>query len=311
MAARTNLARVLTTLAARTPISESQSFCSNPFDAFRKFSRSHSSVAVAAQQSEMMDSEYMGLEMGGLKDYQDYRRSLYGQITHKAVLVDAVGTLVLPSQPMAEIYRKVGEKYGVKYSEDEILYRYRRAYGQPWGKSRLRAEGNLKKGVVAMFDMCWTVTLNTYVNDGRPFWQYIVSYSTGCSDSQYFEELYNYYMTDKAWHLCDPDAEKVFKAMREAGVKLAIVSNFDTRLRPLLRALNCDNWFDAVAVSAEVEAEKPNPTIFLKACELLGVKPEDVVHVGDDRRNDIWGARDAGCDAWLWGTDVHSFREVC
>ena len=57
-------------------------------------------------------------------------------------------------------------------------------------------------------------------------------------------------------------------------------------------------------------AEKPNPTIFLKACELLGVKPEDAVHVGDDRRNDLWGARDAGCDAWLWNSDVHSFKEV-
>ncbi|KAI7992931.1 Haloacid dehalogenase-like hydrolase domain-containing protein 3 [Camellia lanceoleosa] len=137
-----------------------------------------------------------------------------------------------------------------------------------------------------------------------------VSSSTGCSDSQYFEELYNYYTTEKAWHLCDPDAEKVFKTLRNAGVKLAVVSNFDTRLRPVLRALNCDYWFDVVAVSAEVEAEKPNPTIFIKACELLGVKPEDAVHVGDDRRNDLWGARDAGCDAWLWGSDVHSFKEV-
>ena len=57
-------------------------------------------------------------------------------------------------------------------------------------------------------------------------------------------------------------------------------------------------------------AEKPNPTIFLKACESLCVKPEDAVHVGDDRRNDVWGARDAGCDAWLWGSDVCSFKEV-
>lgn len=56
----------------------------------------------------------------------------------------------------------------------------------------------------------------------------------------------------QAWHLCDPDAERVFKALRQAGVKIAIVSNFDTRLRPLLRALKCDHWFDAVAVSAEV-----------------------------------------------------------
>ena len=56
----------------------------------------------------------------------------------------------------------------------------------------------------------------------------------------------------QAWQIVDPDSENVFKALRKAGVKLAVVSNFDTRLRPLLRALNCDNWFDAVAVSAEV-----------------------------------------------------------
>jgi REG-2-like HAD superfamily hydrolase len=227
------------------------------------------------------------LEIWGAKDYLDYRRSRYGEITHKALLVDAVGTLLIPSQPMAQIYREIGEKYGVAYTESEILNRYRWAYQQPWGGSRLR-----------------------YVKDGRPFWQYIVSSSTGCSDSQYFEELYNYYTTNKAWHLCDPETEKVFQAIRKAGVKVAVVSNFDTRLRPLLRALICDHWFDAVVVSAEVAAEKPNPTIFLKACDLLGVKPEDAVHVGDDRRNDLWGARDAGCDAWLWGSDVQSFKEV-
>ncbi|KAL6555342.1 hypothetical protein OROGR_006600 [Orobanche gracilis] len=245
-----------------------------------------------------------------VKEYVDYRRNLYGGLTHKALLVDAVGTLVVPSQPTAQIYRQIGEKYGVEYSEHEILDRYRWAYEQPWCRSCLR-----------------------YVNDGRPFWQYIVSSSTGCSDSQYFEELYDYYTTEKSgiykwdrgkyvrdkhqniaeflsWHLCDPDAEKVFQALRKAGVKVAIVSNFDTRLRPLLRALKCDHWFDAMAVSAEVEVEKPNPMIFLKACEFLGVQPEDAVHVGDDRRNDIWGARDAGCDAWLWGSDVKSFKEV-
>ncbi|XP_066391418.1 uncharacterized protein [Miscanthus floridulus] len=226
-------------------------------------------------------------ELMGAREYYDYRRAIYGDITHKAILVDAAGTLLAPTEPMAQVYRTIGQKYGVDYSEDEILMRYRRAYAQPWGRSRLR-----------------------YVNDGRPFWQYIVSSSTGCSDLQYFEELYQYYTTEKAWHLCDPDAGRVFEALRRAGVKTAVVSNFDTRLRPLLQALKCDRWFDAVAISAEVAAEKPNPTIFLKACELLGVKPEEVVHIGDDRRNDIWGARDAGCDAWLWGSDVYSFKEV-
>ncbi|KAL2464605.1 Haloacid dehalogenase-like hydrolase (HAD) superfamily protein [Forsythia ovata] len=255
----------------------------DPFRDFASSSPFSSTSAATAVVPEENGSTVFGL----VREYEDYRRNLYGGLTHKALLVDAVGTLVVPSQPMAQIYRQLGEKYGVEYSEDEILNRYRRAYEQPWGRSRLR-----------------------YVNDGRPFWQHIVSSSTGCSDSQYFEELYNYYTTEKAWHLCDPDAGKVFEALRKAGVRVAVVSNFDTRLRPLLRALKCDHWFDAVAVSAEVEAEKPNPTIFLKACELLGVKPEDAVHVGDDRRNDLWGARDAGCDAWLWGSDVNSFKEV-
>lgn len=46
----------------------------------------------------------------------------------------------------------------------------------------------------------------------------------------------------------------MFQALRKAGVKVAVVSNFDTRLRPLLKALKCDHWFDAVAVSAEVSS---------------------------------------------------------
>jgi hypothetical protein len=40
---------------------------------------------------------------------------------------------------LLQIYRQMGEKYGVEYSEDEILRRYRWAYGQPWGRSRLRS----------------------------------------------------------------------------------------------------------------------------------------------------------------------------
>ncbi|KAK8943075.1 hypothetical protein KSP39_PZI008989 [Platanthera zijinensis] len=274
--------------SSSSPREFSRGFGCRPDLHFRVYSAKAAAAAACGHEGTLLSDGFRcGWDLVGAREYLEYRMARYGDITHKALLVDAVGTLLVPSQPMAQIYRQFGEKYGVQFSEDEILNRYRWAYEQPWGRSRLR-----------------------YVDDGRPFWQFIVTSSTGCSDSQYFEELYQYYTTDKAWHLCDPDAEKVFEALRGAGVKVAVVSNFDTRLRPLLRALKCDHWFDAVAVSAEVAAEKPNPTIFLRACDLLGVKPEDAVHVGDDRRNDLWGARDAGCDAWLWGSDVHSFKEV-
>ncbi|KAK9922359.1 hypothetical protein M0R45_030826 [Rubus argutus] len=254
MSTTTKLLRLVTNRTTRTPILRSGSY--GPLGSMMPYSSS----AAQKDGADVIGSRHID----GVKDYEDYRRSRYGEITHKALLVDAVGTLVVPSQPMAQIYRKIGEKYGVDYSEAEILYRYRRAYEQPWGRSRLR-----------------------YVNDGRPFWQYIVRSSTGCSDPQY---LKNFITT-----------------ILLTGLGTSVILMLR---KPLLQALNCEHWFDAVAVSAEVEAEKPNPTIFIKACELLGVKPEDAVHVGDDRRNDIWGARDAGCDAWLWGSDVHSFKEV-
>lgn len=117
-------------------------------------------------------------------------------------------------------------------------------------------------------------------------------------------------ISPQAWRIMDPDAGMIFGALRQAGVKVAVVSNFDTRLRFLMHALHCYDWFDAMAIPAEVGAEKPNPAIFSAACELLGVQQSEVVHVGDDRRNDIWGARDAGCDASMWGEDVTSFQQV-
>lgn len=46
---------------------------------------------------------HCGWDLMGSLEYLEYRRSLYGDITHKALLVDAVGTLLVPSQPMAQV----------------------------------------------------------------------------------------------------------------------------------------------------------------------------------------------------------------
>lgn len=161
-----------------------------------------------------------------------------------------------------------------------------RAYNTPWAHSPLR-----------------------YVGDGRPFWRFIVQESLGCSDEAMFEEVYDYYVQPGAWTLA-PGAVAALSKLKAAGVRLAVVSNFDTRLRPILSHLGVEGLFDAIVVSAEVGAEKPNPVIFEAALQALKMRPHEVVHVGDDRRNDVWGARDAGIAAWLWGVDVHNFEQV-
>lgn len=206
--------------------------------------------------------------------------------TYRALLVDAAGTLLVPSEPAAEVYLRYGSKYGVKLPASEILSRFRRAYNSPW-----------------------TLTSQRYVGDGKPFWQNIVTQSTGCDSLLLFEEVYGYYAQAAAWYVA-PGAHAALQRLKDSGLKLGIVSNFDTRLRPILKGLGLDQLFDTIVISAEIGVEKPNPIIFEAACQELGVLPEEAVHVGDDRRNDIFGARDAGCFAWLWGMDVLTFDEV-
>ncbi len=208
------------------------------------------------------------------------------QPTFQALLVDAAGTLLNPSESMTDVYLRYGKRHGLTLTPHEILQRYRVAYSTPWAQSSIR-----------------------YVDDGRPFWRFIVKESTGIENEEMFEEIYEYYSRAEAWVVA-PGAEKALRKIRQSGIKTAIVSNFDSRLHRIMEDMGLKELFDAIIVSADVSAEKPNPVIFMKACEELHVSPEHVIHVGDDRRNDLFGARDAGCFAWLWGDDVFSFDHV-
>ncbi|EIE20438.1 HAD-superfamily hydrolase [Coccomyxa subellipsoidea C-169] len=206
--------------------------------------------------------------------------------TLRALLVDAAGTLISPSENVAELYLEYARNYGCNLSEREVLANFRRAFNTPWTRTLLKYEGH-----------------------GRPFWKFVVEQSTGCNDPELMEQLYLHYLQPSAWKLA-PGALPALAAIRSSGIKLGVVSNFDTRLRPLLTAMGAAEVFDTMVISAEVGAEKPNPLIFEIACQQLGVEPEEAVHIGDDRRNDITGARSAGCHAWLWGFDVKSFEDV-
>lgn len=186
-----------------------------------------------------------------------------------------------------QVYLRYGKKYGVTLDAKQILLRYREVYNTPWAHSTLR-----------------------YVGDGRPFWRHIVSYATDCNNEELFEEVYEYFCGADAWHVSPGAVEALDRIKNNLNLKTAVVSNFDTRLRRIMQELGISELFDAVIVSAEVGVEKPNPCLFEAACDALGVEPGDAVHVGDDRRNDLYGARDAGCFAWLWGADVHNFAEV-
>lgn len=86
-------------------------------------------------------------------------------------------------------------------------------------------------------------------------------------------------------------------SLRERGLGLGLVSNsFEPRwlLERDLEEQGLGERLDATVFSSEVGARKPDPAIFERALEELGVEPERAAFVGDDLRADIAGAAAVG-----------------
>jgi putative hydrolase of the HAD superfamily len=65
-------------------------------------------------------------------------------------------------------------------------------------------------------------------------------------------------------------------------------------LRRLLSSLGMAEYFRIMVFSNEVGFRKPSRRIFRLAAQALGVEPKDIVHIGDNLKSDVWGAKNAG-----------------
>jgi HAD superfamily hydrolase (TIGR01509 family) len=83
---------------------------------------------------------------------------------------------------------------------------------------------------------------------------------------------------------------------REHGIKVAIVSNCDENTRALLAELQVTSLVDALALSCEVHAVKPQDKIYKVALHKLGVRPAQALFV-DDNAEFCAGATRVGCGA--------------
>jgi len=185
----------------------------------------------------------------------------------KAVFVDAANTLLKPREPVGVTYARTARAWGVEIDPAEVQVRFREA---------MRARRGTPQ-----------------VGDGRAWWSGVVAESVGSEHPELFEALYQHYAHPRAWWV-DIEALRTLGALARRGIRLGIISNFDTRLRGLYNRFALDRMFAVLVCSAEVELEKPDPAIFTLACDCAGVRPNEAVHVGDDLEVDVAGARAAG-----------------
>ncbi len=105
--------------------------------------------------------------------------------------------------------------------------------------------------------------------------------------------LYERFTTLDTWDLYE-DARPCLERLRQAGVTLVLVSNWESWLEPLLHHRRIHHYFDVLAISGQVGAEKPDAAIFHTALEQSGVTAAEAVHVGDSIASDVEGAQAVG-----------------
>jgi putative hydrolase of the HAD superfamily len=78
------------------------------------------------------------------------------------------------------------------------------------------------------------------------------------------------------------DVLPFLRTLRSLGVKTAIVSNCDENTRPLLASLGVAALVDALVLSYEIGAAKPEPKIYLRALDQLNVAAGDALFIDDN-----------------------------
>ena len=205
-----------------------------------------------------------------------------GQNRARAIVFDAVGTLLFADPPVADVYHLAGWQHGSQLDRDEVGLRMRAALAaseageglvrEPTSESKERVRW--RRIVTSVFDD---------VPDIAPF----------------FRTLWQHFAEPAHWRLFG-DASFTLSALAERGRRLAIASNFDRRLRAIVQAdpilRRCERCF----ISSEIGYPKPDSRFFAAAAAQLNLPPDEILLVGDDWTNDILGARAAGWQAiWL------------
>jgi putative hydrolase of the HAD superfamily len=96
-----------------------------------------------------------------------------------------------------------------------------------------------------------------------------------------------------------PEVPGALRALRDAGARLVVASNWDVSLHEVLDRTGLAPLVDGAVSSAEVGAAKPDPALFAAALEVAGADASDALHVGDSLEADVAGARAAGIEPVL------------
>jgi len=200
----------------------------------------------------------------------------------RAILLDALGTLVELEPPAPALRSELARRFGVKLSAADC----ERAVAAEISFYRAHFdEGRDVNSVAALRRRCASALREALPPAARGATADLGALTDALLASLRFAAY--------------PDAAAALERLRSRGLRLVVVSNWDCSLHGVLERVGLSESLDLVLTSAEAGARKPSPAIFERALALAGVAAAEAIHVGDSLEEDVAGARAAGIEPLL------------
>lgn len=201
----------------------------------------------------------------------------------------------------------------VLWDVKDTLLKVRASVGQQYCKEAERAGLNLSPVEVEnAFGQAYRHYSSRYPNygitqglDGRSWWMGVVRDTFSQCRVQdpalldtIAHNLYHNFCNAENWEVF-PDSKTALESCSSLGLKLAVVSNFDKRLKEILRVCDLLSHFSFLITSEEAGVAKPNAAIFDQALQKCGVPAASVAHIGDHYVKDYLASRSVGIHGFL------------
>lgn len=195
----------------------------------------------------------------------------------RAVLFDAVGTLIRTVPDVYDVYAAAGRRFGSRHAAAAIQARFRPAFKRHDGQGATSEQHERAR---------WR-NIVTEVFDDIPD-----------SIDPLFTELWDHFADPGHWALYH-DVLPTWKSLRERNCVIGIASNFDSRLEAIRRAIHPLDDADHLFCSSAIGFQKPHPEFYARVQQELRCAPHQILMVGDNLTNDVQAAHAAGWQA-IW-----------
>lgn len=203
---------------------------------------------------------------------------------YRLLCLDAGFTLLAPRRALGDALREVLAEHGHRVTQAQVHRAWETA--DRWFWSEYHRPGNRIWDDDARIDEVWR----------RYHGLMLGELGLGDLRERLIDLILAAQYAPDSWELY-PDVLPTLDALREQHgerLRMGIVSDWGSNLRPIITAVGLDPYLDFVLASGAVGLAKPDPAFYALAAATVGVEPKDAVMVGDSHWGDVEGARSAG-----------------